>query len=265
MQILASALPGFRDLRAPLTAGYLWLVLLWLVLKPDIATRPKNEIAGAVWDLGHTVGPIWVGLAAGITAYLIGAVSQVISPVLNWMLETTWDKIYGHYEMQQLQGKRLPRPFVNYHRDPVDKYDLEAAAKFSNNPPRDEEGEYIDTDATVGQRGYQARRGVAQEISLPATLLLGKEPQLYTEADRLKAESQFRLAIVPPLTAILAFVAYSVSWWWLIGLLPILIILWQSHVRNLEYRYLMFGAIERGLVISESLEEYKSWVNAIRG
>jgi hypothetical protein len=39
MQILASALPGFRDLRAPLTAGYLWLILLWIWLKPDLASR----------------------------------------------------------------------------------------------------------------------------------------------------------------------------------------------------------------------------------
>ena len=40
MQILASALPGFRDLHAPLTAGYLWLVFLWLLLKarPQYAT-----------------------------------------------------------------------------------------------------------------------------------------------------------------------------------------------------------------------------------
>jgi hypothetical protein len=260
VQILASALPGFRDLRAPLTAGYLWLIFLWIVLKPDLATRPTNEIAGAVYDLGKSAGSLWIGIAIGVVAYLIGSVSQIMSPALSASLSGIWEALYAHYEIRQLEGKRLPKAFVNYHRDPVDKYDLEAAGKYSRSPPRDEEGEFVDTDQIIGNRGYMARVGIRQEIKLPATLLIGKEPQLFTEADRLKSESQFRLAIVPPLAVITIYISGSLSFWWALLLFPIIILLWQSHTRSLEYRYLMLGAIERGIIVSNSLEAMKNWV-----
>jgi hypothetical protein len=58
----SSHLPGFRDLRAPLTAGYLWLLLLWIVIKPDISKRPTNSVVGSVYDLAKDAGPIWIGL-----------------------------------------------------------------------------------------------------------------------------------------------------------------------------------------------------------
>jgi hypothetical protein len=76
VKILASALPGFRDLRAPLIAGYMWLVFLWLLVKPEIATRPANGTTAAMYDLAKHAGPIWIGLGVGVAAYLIGSVSQ---------------------------------------------------------------------------------------------------------------------------------------------------------------------------------------------
>ena len=68
MQILASALPGFRDLRAPLIAGYLWLMFLWILIKLDIHKRPINGVAAAVYDLVKDAGPIWIGLGVGVAA-----------------------------------------------------------------------------------------------------------------------------------------------------------------------------------------------------
>lgn len=56
MQILASALPGFRDLRAPLLAGYLWLIFVWILIKPDIRTGPNNAVDTAMYDLAKDAG-----------------------------------------------------------------------------------------------------------------------------------------------------------------------------------------------------------------
>ncbi len=83
MEILATALPGFRHLRAPLIAGYLWLVFLWILIKPDIHKRPTNGVAAAVYDLAKDAGPIWVGLGVGVAVYLVGTVSQALSPMLG--------------------------------------------------------------------------------------------------------------------------------------------------------------------------------------
>lgn len=268
MQILASALPGFRDLRAPLTAGYLWLVLLWVVIKPDLATRPTNEIAGAIWDLGKAAGPIWVGLAVGIAAYLVGAVSQALSTPTNWVLDKAWQKVYHHFAIRQFNSdgtvnKRLPRIFLNYHRDPLDKLCDIALNRSYAYQYRYADGSTPNYEEEVNDQANAARSGLYEEIKLPTTLLLGKEPTLFTEADRLRGESQFRVAIIPPLIALTIFAACSVSAWWLFGFIPLVIILWQSHTRNLEYRYLMLGAVQRGHVDSDSIDEFKAWANSI--
>jgi hypothetical protein len=39
--LLASLLPGLRDLRVPLAAGLMWLVVLWLSFYPDLPTKSK--------------------------------------------------------------------------------------------------------------------------------------------------------------------------------------------------------------------------------
>ncbi|MGV0774538.1 hypothetical protein [Mycolicibacterium smegmatis] len=268
MQILASALPGFRDLRAPLTAGYLWLVFLWIWLKPDLTARPTNELAGAVYDLGKAAGPIWVGLAVGIVAYLIGAVSQVLSPAINWALDKIWQKLYHHFATRQFnsdgsKNKPLPKAFLAYHRDPLDKICDIALNRMYAYGYQNTDGSTPNYEEEVGNEASIAREGLHEEIKLPATLLLGKEPELFTEADRLKSESQFRLTIVPPLTVITVYIALTESLWWLLIMIPLLILVWQSHTRNLEYRYLMFGAIQRGVIDSESVEEFKAWVNSL--
>jgi len=68
VQILANALPGFRDLRAPLTAGYIWLLFAWLWASPD-PDQMTTGFGGSLHDLSQRAGPIWTGLAVGVAAY----------------------------------------------------------------------------------------------------------------------------------------------------------------------------------------------------
>ncbi|WP_142270984.1 hypothetical protein [Mycobacterium sp. AT1] len=268
MQILASALPGFRDLRAPLTAGYLWLVFLWIVLKPDLTIRPTNDIAGAIYDLGKSAGPIWIGLAIGIVAYLVGAVSQSVSPMIEWAIDKVWQGAYRYAMVRTVNpdgtpNKRLPRIFINYGRDPLDKLCDIARNRMYAYAYKYPDGTTPNYEEEVEDQARAARESLDEEIKLPATLLLNQEPQLFTEADRLKAESQFRLAICPPLAVVAVFVASTTSLLWFLSFVPILLLLWQSHTRNLEYRYLMLGAVQRNLLESESIEEFKAWANSL--
>lgn len=253
MQILASALPGFRDLRAPLTAGYLWLILLWLVVKPDIKVRPANKIAASVYDLAVAVGPIWTGLAIGAGAYLLGSISQELSPWLARVVRLcsdTWNSRIG--------GRVTSPP------GPVHKYGPKTFQLARDYGPQDEEGENIilETEEHI-RRNTAAQKGVEMEIQLPATLLLGKEPQVFSEADRLKAEGQFRLALIPPLVLLTVFLTWNESCWWVMGFAPAAIFLWQSYRKDIEYRNLMYAAIETGAITSKSLDEYIKWVDDI--
>lgn len=262
MQILASALPGFRDLRAPLIAGYLWLMFLWILIKPDIHKRPINGVAAAVYDLAKDAGPIWIGLGVGVAAYLIGSVSQALSPVIGdrklpLIAEMAWDRIprLGRSRLVPLREMDL-----------IGQYLDEAMQKISALGP--ERISVDDPFALVEGRERRASRGLDEELELPATLLLtepGREPdpQLFSEADRLKAERELRLAVVPPLCAIVIFLAWNQSCWWWIALIPVAILLWQAHSKNSAFRSLMIGALGRGLARSQSVEDFRKWVEKL--
>jgi hypothetical protein len=70
-------LPGLRELRAPLAAGYLWLAGLWLVLSRAgwlPAERPSgNGEVAQLWDLSGILGKTVMLAVVTFIAYLIGS------------------------------------------------------------------------------------------------------------------------------------------------------------------------------------------------
>jgi hypothetical protein len=86
--VLASALPGFRDLRGPLIAGYLWLLFGWLILDPELPP-PANNGTGFVdtlLDLADVVGRVGIALAVSVAAYLVGSISATLSQLIAAIL-----------------------------------------------------------------------------------------------------------------------------------------------------------------------------------
>ena len=83
--MLASLLPGLRDLRAPLAAGYLWLLFGWLLLHNTFEGWDRNSgPLGAVVDVAHAATPAAVAIAVSFAAYLIGCLNQaILEGVLN--------------------------------------------------------------------------------------------------------------------------------------------------------------------------------------
>jgi len=74
--VLASLLPGLRNIRAPLAAGYVLLLAAWLWLVPILSPLPTES--GVVADLYslYTAASRAVAIAAmTFAAYLIGVVS----------------------------------------------------------------------------------------------------------------------------------------------------------------------------------------------
>jgi hypothetical protein len=84
--VLSGLLPGLRELRAPLSAGYLWLLVLWIAFEPLI---PTEEEASGIWDslsaLSDVVSAIGIGVALSFAAYLLGALSEA---VFSWVMAT---------------------------------------------------------------------------------------------------------------------------------------------------------------------------------
>ena len=63
--MLASLLPGVRELRSPLAAGYVWLAALWLLFH-DRVPESEDEATGAweaIFALGDRVSTVAIGVA----------------------------------------------------------------------------------------------------------------------------------------------------------------------------------------------------------
>jgi uncharacterized protein YjbI with pentapeptide repeats len=75
--VLANLLPGVRELRAPLAAGYVWLAALFLAFEPLF---PAREQATGIWDsvltLKDELGPVGLGVAVSFVAYVLGSISE---------------------------------------------------------------------------------------------------------------------------------------------------------------------------------------------
>jgi hypothetical protein len=89
--MLASLLPGLRDLRAPLAAGYLWLAAGWLYFAPQLpaSVNDANGVLKDIYRVADASNP--VAIAAGLTfiAYLLGILSTgLLTPVVSiiWTL-----------------------------------------------------------------------------------------------------------------------------------------------------------------------------------
>jgi hypothetical protein len=81
--IFANLVPGIRDLRAPLAAGCVWLLAGWLALSPELPTKAKaTGIYKSLLELGDVVSVVGKGAALAFTAYLVGAVSEVLGHAL---------------------------------------------------------------------------------------------------------------------------------------------------------------------------------------
>jgi hypothetical protein len=81
--MLASLLPGLRDVRTPLTIGYLWLTFAWIVWGDHLPDgRPSgNGPIARLYDLSDFLGNGAVIAAISFSAYVLGAVSDLIEDV----------------------------------------------------------------------------------------------------------------------------------------------------------------------------------------
>jgi DNA-binding transcriptional ArsR family regulator len=88
--MLVSLLPGVRELRAPLAAGYLWLVTFWIALAPRVPALISTEgVYRDIYNLGQAVGKPAIAIASAFVAYLIGTLSVGVTSVINLRLSSS--------------------------------------------------------------------------------------------------------------------------------------------------------------------------------
>lgn len=282
MQILASALPGFRDLRAPLTAGYLWLLFVYLLARPDLGTRPASTIGGALYDLANEVGRVWVAVGVGIAAYLIGAISvglgdrlyrptvmlRRISRGSLWAYQGMFWVVIGNLReyfhlvlgrirvresLPDLDISERTEQFLRRTNGSVaDQY-----SRFVGNHPQPDR---IDQERLAGALA-RAIRETEREPDLPATVLVDDKPVLFAEVDRLRAEGDLRLAVAVPLCALAVLLTIVSSPWWIASLVGVTVLVVQGDTRRLQSRQVIIDAIQQGRIESPALARLTDWVD----
>jgi hypothetical protein len=78
--VLVNILPGLRELRAPLAAGYVWLLVGWLAFRGSFATpEPARDFLDEFSAVGEAA-------ALSFGAYMVGALlSDGLAPFWDWL------------------------------------------------------------------------------------------------------------------------------------------------------------------------------------
>ncbi len=78
MNFVTQLLPGLRDVRAPLIAGYLWLLSGWLLLADHLPQRNGAEVYAHAFEIGDAVGRVALLGALSMVAYVVGSLLQAV-------------------------------------------------------------------------------------------------------------------------------------------------------------------------------------------
>jgi hypothetical protein len=266
--MLMNLLPGLRDLRAPLSAGYLWLVGLWLLLVDAIPPRGvATGILAHVYALANIMGRVPVLAAISFVAYLIGAVlsvdadGAVIANLARLVPIRRGDRNAFDY-MRDPKGERDPKEEVagRFSAKVIDDLvakvmQLRAGAiippvqsddKFNARAVREQwnrQMTYSDFvmprwgDAWIDDPWRALLRSMIQALLLEArqlvTQLRVSSPALFDHYDRARGEAEFRISVAFPLTFITAVLAWRWTPLWLLLLLGVILIT-QSGLRRAQ-------------------------------
>lgn len=290
--VLVNVLPGLRDLRAPLAAGYVWLLAIYVAFQPLIPSRVE---ATGVWDslldLGGTVSVFGVAVAISFVAYLVGSISEaardaVVAPLAK-LLAPAPPFSDSEDPLSELVIAS-PAPFSQTSIFAIDELVQERLREIDDHLRR-----IADTtmDEVLSRRGDVPdliRRAIPdlhgfegpepppsprrlvmsrllQELDLMRTNLLGKESELYSAIDRKRSEAEFRAALALPLGSLAAAFAWRATWWaavLVVGAAVVLVL--QGVRRQRESNDALIEALRLKRAKAPSLQRLDALINGLR-
>jgi len=322
MSFLTTLLPGLRDLRAPLAAGYLWLVATWLAFAQRIPTEKSAEgVWNDIYRLGQIAGRPGALAASAFAAYLLGILTERLSllvvPALVALTgpksdpvfrsrqiigEAVIDALFERYqeskEFREASPAHLSRDvlkcymrkdvlfleFLSPYLSDEDRkklVDLGGMESFRRSywtaPIFDSAISY--TLSTSENRlkimGWAERtedelrtllsclidtashvESVMADLSLVPARLVGTP--VYERWDRLRAESEFRFSIAPPLMTLSIILALRLSpLCWLLGI-PCIYLFYKGIAIQREANAQLAESVRVKQVASPPLERVKS-------
>ncbi|MDQ0618065.1 hypothetical protein [Arthrobacter globiformis] len=273
--LLAQILPGFRDFRTPLVTGYLWIVVLWILVEMPLPDKDaKDGVMGAINSIGEFFTPTVYIAVLSFLAYVIGMLLMVdIKPGstvrlgsrlrLPYVSMTDRAIVEGHVEaalhrarLRAADGFKIQREF---RLEPMLKTE-QAYDDFRLDHHEDKRA------MNESWRQYALRQlkepMVEENIkSIPslAIKLQDKNALLFGSYDRDKSESEFRLSIAPPLAVLsVQFIMLGadrtlVLWPWAgyVGLIAVVALVVKGFQKRFSSVNVVVTALEIGTIESQ--------------
>jgi hypothetical protein len=288
--VLQSILPGLRQLRAPLAAGYIWLLTLWLLLHDTLTSPDGSWLRDRFVELATWAGKPVVLAASAAAAYLVGTLSIALSkglsrairplvrPRLAWLIPRYWTDKQIESVLDDAVDKRLSEHYVDNQqfrsilvdyvtscrsRATADRQTLEPMLNYL--PPTSTleqdtlDDEFLRLHLITTLINTSEYVGAAKDdIGHLAYRLLGKEDRVYDEYDRLRAEGIFRLGLALPLGFLSAALAYLDNPWWLAGVVVPIVFAYLGGAAFAEAERGLAAAVSSGRVELPSLERIRT-------
>lgn len=253
MGLLASLLPGLRDLRTPFAVGSLWLaaIVTWVYPRWDSIDDNAGvaQLAGLTSDLPPSVRLA----AAAFGAYVLGIVVNALTTALGRRVRSWgWTAV-----LQQLAMK------VKFRRGRMAVWKL---ARFMM-PTTDRTHELF--VSAMRARLDQHLPGISDVIppgslweqeDLAAFRLAKEAPEQFATYDRTRSEAEFRAGVVLPLLALAASIAWLTGWWWLMVAVVIAVrtLLLQAVALDRTAKQLLITSLALGYTSMPFLDEIEA-------
>ncbi|MFJ9605280.1 hypothetical protein ACIRS1_02855 [Kitasatospora sp. NPDC101176] len=265
--MLMNLLPGLRDLRTPLAAGYVWLVGLWFLLRDHAPARKgATGIALSAYKLIDIVGSPALLAAGSFVAYVVGS-SVSITPgrlrkqIFTWGGLSLGRKIFRSVPLAQDMGPDEPPlevplqghvpPFVDHGslynlRGHLWEMAREAAPEFYAGSARED----------LGWEGTE--QDIIQNLSdVSMHLQIGK-PELYQDYDRMASEASFKVNVGLAIGVLsVALTAASGNLWYAILLAPVAIMMRSGIHRQQSANNLLVAVITSRVITVPALSRYE--------
>ncbi len=235
--MLTALLPGLREIRSAVAAGFLWMLAVWIALVDEV---PPEGGASGVWDelfaLRDALSPVGTGVAVTFAAYLIGSLSiPLFDPILTRMYRRLRLARFSRRHKQTVALARLQSEVRVMALGILSGAGSHSLASYV----RQRVNEAVASGYWGG--GFddpvlqdQTYRNVIGEMRLIERRLIGQESELHADLDRLRAETELRTAIVPPLTGLALMLSALATPLWLLLLAPIAALFLQGQLRLRE-------------------------------
>jgi hypothetical protein len=235
--VLAQVLPGVRDLRAPLTAGYLWLLLIWLVGHDELEgllDRPPLDQLAALAPATQGIG---IAVVLSVVAYLIGSLVDAFVA----MLATTPQRLRQHSRSQadertSFEDHLFRRSIAGIaaRRTRLSAEGRRLLDEWASEQVRARRLARTLDDLQLWDRGELRHRMlaylVAAQFDLVKIQLLAVSPDLHGQVDRKDSEAEFRAMIALPLALLMVWLGLDGAGWLFapLGLLVATALTWHS-------------------------------------